>query len=83
MNKNKGDCIDIDQQIQAFAKQRRIRPEDFQAFRDSILNGLRMMKLRTDTIELEKFKKIAGGKKASEIAKQNEVELCQSKEEGQ
>lgn len=75
--------MDIDQQIAAFARQRRIKPEDFQAFRDNILNGLRMMKLRTDTIEIEKFKKIVDGKKASEIAKQNEVEACQSKEEGQ
>lgn len=60
-----GDPIsDIDDKIAAFAKQRRIRPEDFKAFRDSILNGLRKMGLRTDVIELDKFK---------EIAKKNEV----------
>jgi hypothetical protein len=50
---------DIEQKIHAFAKQQRIHPSKFKAFRDSILNGLRSMRLRTDRIELDKFKAIA------------------------
>ena len=50
---------DIDEKIHAFAKSKRIKPEDFKTFRDNILNGLRSLRLRTDRIELDKFKEIA------------------------
>jgi hypothetical protein len=66
--------IDINEQIQAFAKSKRIKPEDFPAFRDKILNGLRTLKLRTDTIELEKYKAIANRKDAQLLAKQQGVD---------
>lgn len=79
-----GDPIsDIDDKIAAFAKQRRIRPEDFKAFRDSILNGLRSMRLRTDRIEMDKFKEIAKRKDAQKLAEQQEVEPCRKPEEKQ
>jgi hypothetical protein len=66
--------MDINQQITAFARQRRIKPEDFPAFRDKLLNGLRILKLRTDTIELEKYKAIANRKDAQLLAKQQGVD---------
>lgn len=65
---------DIDQQIAAFAKQRRIKLEDFQKFRDSLLNGLRTMGLRTDVIDYTKFNEIAKRKDAQAIAKKQEVD---------
>ena len=64
--------MDINDQIKAFAKSKRIKPEDFPAFRDKVLNGLRTLKLRTDTIELEKYKAIAKRKDAQLLAKQQE-----------
>ena len=51
--------IDINDQIKAFAKSKRIKPEDFPAFRDKILNGLRVLKLSTTEINVEKYKEIA------------------------
>jgi predicted transcriptional regulator len=80
-----GDSIgkDIDEKIIAFAKQRRIKPEKFKEFRDSILNGLKSMGLRTDKIDLEKFKAIAKRNDAQELAKKQEVDSCQQQDKKQ
>ena len=80
ISKSTSESMDINDQIQAFAKSRRIKPEDFPAFRDKILNGLRTLKLNPREIELEKYKAIAKRKDAQTLAKQNEVETCQKKE---
>ena len=79
-----GDPIsDIDDKIAEFAKHKRIHPTAFKEFRDNILNGLRKMGLRTDTIELDKFKEIAKRKDAQKLAEQQEVEPCRKPEEKQ
>lgn len=64
---------DIDDKISEFAKKRKIKPEEFQQFRDSILNGMRTLGLRTDTIELDKFKEIAK-KKGGNVGGNQEAE---------
>ena len=64
--------MNINEQIRAFSKQRRIKPEDFPAFRNKILNGLQTLKLSTREIELEKYKAIAKRKDAQQLAEKNE-----------
>ena len=71
--------MDIETQIQNFAKQRRIKPQDYEEFRNTILKGLRAMRLKTDSIEEEKYIRIANMKDAQALAKKQEVEQCQSK----
>ena len=58
--------MNIDEQIYAFAKSKRIKPEDFPAFRDNILNQLRKNKgvvylgvrLKVIKIERKEFEEI-------------------------
>ena len=73
--------MDINDQIKAFAKSKRIKPEDFPAFRDKLLNGLRTLKLSTTEIELEKYKSIAKRKDAQAVAKQYEVDTNGTKKD--
>ena len=52
--------IDINEQIQAFAKSRRIKPEKFEQFKTTIIQGLPVIGLDKDNLNMDKMKRIAG-----------------------
>ena len=50
--------MDIEEKIRAYAKHMRIKPEDFPAFREKVLEGLKKMGLSTGDIDIEQYKKV-------------------------
>jgi hypothetical protein len=50
--------VDIEKMIRQYAKARRVSPEDFPAFREKVLVGLKGMGLSTTRIELNKYKEV-------------------------
>lgn len=67
MNKNKVICIDIETKIRQYAKSKRIQPERFAEFREGILKGLGVLKLRTDIVEERKYIQITNRKETKEV----------------
>ena len=51
--------MDLEEQIRKFAQKRGVKEEDFPAFRDKLLTGLKQMGLDEKEIDLEKYKKAA------------------------
>jgi hypothetical protein len=49
----------IEDAIRSYAKSKGIKPEEFDTFRATVLNGMRVLGLKTDQIEVDKFKVIA------------------------
>jgi predicted transcriptional regulator len=49
----------IDDAIRSYAKAKRIKPEEFDTFKATVLNGMRVLGLNTDHIEVDKFNIIA------------------------
>lgn len=72
--------MEIEPQLRAFAKKRGIKEEDYETFKANILKGLSAMKLRTDKIEVEKFKAIAARKDAQALAEKQEADSNGGKE---
>jgi hypothetical protein len=58
--------MDIEEKIRQFAKARKVSPEDFPAFREKILVGLKGMGLSTTEIDLNKYKEVAKCQKQEE-----------------
>lgn len=50
--------MNVEEAIQKFAKARRVKDEDFPAFRERILEGLVKLGLSTSEIDMEKYKKV-------------------------
>jgi hypothetical protein len=59
--------LNIEDWIKAYAKHKRISAEGYPEFREGILKGLTMMKLRTDVVEERKFIQIANLKSTKEV----------------
>ena len=52
--------MNIDDQIAAFARSKRIKPEDHEAFKATIIQGLPVIGLNKDNLDMNKMKRIAG-----------------------
>jgi len=50
--------MDIEIYIRKYAKWKRVKPEDFPAFREKVLEGLKKMGLATDSIDIDKYKEM-------------------------
>lgn len=74
--------MNIEKQIKLFARKRNVKPEDFEKFRATILQGLPAFGLRTDKIELAKYKALAARKDAQALAKKKEVDLNDKPDKG-
>ena len=55
--------MDIEEKIKAFAKARRINPEEYESFKDKVLTGLRQMGLSDKEIDIEKYKEVVKSQK--------------------
>ena len=51
--------MDVETKIREFAKKRGVKDEDFPAFRETLLTGLKQMGLDEKEIDVEKYKKAA------------------------
>ena len=51
--------VEIEKMIRQYAKAKRIKPEDYEAFRLKLIASLKAAGLPTDKIDLQQYKKIA------------------------
>ena len=59
--------MNMEEQIRRYAQSKGIKPEAYEQFREGILKGLAIMKLRTDRIDERKYIQIANLKSTKEV----------------